>query len=131
MVFQDSVPSKYLTQIRLGWSSYGNESTTRDEEGRLLLTENQKKAARFLGDLHASDVSVVEILPLAEELFALGLSSDELKRVITDLSEGQLQKSRFPASGMMIACECRFTNPELPLGSLFGSIDPNLIVSAE
>ena len=113
----------------------GNESTTRDEEGRLLLTENQKKAARFLGDLHASDVAVVEIpLPLAEELFALGLSSEELKRVITDLSEGPIAEnpdSQPPGGDDLHASADLQTLTFLLDHSFTGSIDPNLIVSAE
>ena len=113
----------------------GNESTARDEEGRLLLTENQKKAARFLGDLHASDVAVVEIpLPLAEELFALGLSSEELKRVITDLSEGPIAEnpdSQPPGGDDLHASADLQTLTFLLDHSFTGSIDPNLIVSAE
>ena len=112
-----------------------NELTTRDEGGRLLLTENQKKAARFLGDLHASDVPVVEIpLPLAEELFALGLSSDELKRVISDLSEGPIAEnpdSQPPQGDDLDASADLQTLTFLLDHSFTGSIDQNLIVSAE
>ncbi|MEL0099395.1 MAG: hypothetical protein VW907_07565, partial [Opitutae bacterium] len=113
----------------------GNETTTRDEEGRLLLTENQKKAARFLGDLHASEVAVVDIpLPLAQELFSLGLSSEELKRVISDLSHGPIvdNPDSQPPSGNDLAASADLQTLTFLLDHSFsGSIDPSLIVSAE
>ena len=112
-----------------------DESLVRDSDGRLSLSQNQKKAAEFLGDLYASDVPVVEIpLFLAEELFALDLSGDELHRVINDLSEGPKSDGPVdqPPSDENPGYDADVQTLSFLLDHSFsGSIDPKLIVSAE
>ena len=99
------------------------------------MSQNQKKAAEFLGDLYASDVPVVEIpLFLAEELFALDLSGDELHRVINDLSEGPKSDGPVdqPPSDEDPGYDADVQTLSFLLDHSFsGSIDPKLIVSAE
>ena len=75
-----------------GWLSFvldGEISIEFDADDRLILSTDQLKAGQFLADLYASGVPVTEIpLALAEELFTLGLTRNELKMVLEDLLDG-------------------------------------------
>jgi hypothetical protein len=77
-----------------GWLSFvldGETSIEFDADDRLILSTDQLKAGQFLADLYGSGVPVTEIpLALAEELFTLGLSRNELKMVLEDLLDGPI-----------------------------------------
>ncbi|MDA9119319.1 FecR domain-containing protein [Opitutales bacterium] len=77
-----------------GWLSFvldGEISIEFDADDRLILSTDQLKAGQFLADLYASGVPVTEIpLALAEELFTLGLTRNELKLVLEDLLDGPI-----------------------------------------
>ena len=120
-----------------GWLFFvlGENGIERDEDDRPLLNDEQKAAARFLGDLYLTDVPVTEVpLELARELFALGLSKEELGRVITDLLDGPLldgPDSAPPGEDDPGANADLQTLSFLLDHSFTGSIDPSLIISAE
>ena len=77
-----------------GWLSFvldGETSIEFDADDRLILSTDQLKAGQFLADLYGSGVPVSEIpLALAEELFTLGLTRNELKLVLEDLLDGPI-----------------------------------------
>ena len=77
-----------------GWLSFvldGETSIEFDADDRLILSTDQLKAGQFLADLYGSGVPVSEIpLALAEELFTLGLTRNELKMVLEDLLDGPI-----------------------------------------
>ena len=81
-----------IYDIEPSWLSFvldGETTLGFDSDGRLVLSANQQKAIRFLGDLYETEVSITEIpLALAEELYTLGLTRDELKIVLADLMDG-------------------------------------------
>jgi hypothetical protein len=120
-----------------GWLFFvvGENGIDRDDDDRPLLNDEQKAAARFLGDLYLTDVPVTEVpLELARELFALGLSKEELGQVIIDLLDGPLldgPESAPPGENDPGANADLQTLSFLLDHSFTGSIDPSLIISAE
>ena len=107
----------------------------RDDNGRIVLSPDQLKAAKFLGDLYASDVPIFDIpVLLAKELMVLNLSREELSIVLSDLIDGPLLEepgSEPPSDDDPSAANDLKTLSFLLDHQFTGTIDPNLIVSAD
>ena len=107
----------------------------RDDNGRIVLSPDQLKAAKFLGDLYASDVPISDIpVLLAKELMVLNLSREELSTVLADLIDGPLLEepgSEPPSDDDPSAANDLKTLSFLLDHQFTGTIDPNLIVSAD
>ena len=107
----------------------------RDDNGRIVLSPDQLKAAKFLGDLYASDVPISDIpVLLAKELMVLNLSREELSTVLADLIDGPLLEepgSEPPSDDDPSAANDLKTLSFLLDHQFTGTIDPNLVISAD
>ncbi len=112
-----------------------DSEVVRDDNGRIVLSPDQLKAAKFLGDLYASDVPISDIpVLLAKELMVLNLSREELSTVLADLIDGPLLEepgSEPPSDDDPSAANDLKTLSFLLDHQFTGTIDPNLIVSAD
>ena len=107
----------------------------RGEDGRIVLSDKQRKAGKFLADLYETSVPIEDVpMPLAVELLELGLTTDELATVITDLLDGPLLSApdSDPPSFDDPGTSADLQTLSFLLNHDFsGTIDPNLIVSAD
>ncbi|MDC3283709.1 FecR family protein [Opitutales bacterium] len=107
----------------------------RDDNGRIVLRPDQLKAAKFLGDLYASEVPISSIpVLLAKELMVLNLSREELSTVLSDLIDGPLMEepgSEPPSDDDPSAANDLKTLSFLLDHKFTGTIDPNLVISAD
>ena len=111
------------------------EELVEGEDGRIVLSDIQRKAGKFLANLLSSEVSFTGEVPmsLAYELLDLGLSRDELDKVLKDLIDGPLldsPDSQPPAEDPSSSADLQ-TLSFLLNHQFSGTIDPNLIVSAD
>jgi hypothetical protein len=106
------------------------------DDGRITLTDKQRKAGKFLSDLHSTDIDISNVsFDLAGELLNLNLTRDELALVISDLIDGPLL-DQGPDSAPPSSSDSTLTADLKTLSFLLdhaftGTIDPNLIVSAD
>ena len=106
------------------------------DDGRITLTDKQRKAGKFLSDLHSTDIDISNVsFDLAGELLNLNLTRDELALVISDLIDGPLLVQG-PDSAPPSSSDSTLTADLKTLSFLLdhaftGTIDPNLIVSAD
>ena len=112
-----------------------DSEVVRDDNGRIVLSPDQLKAAKFLGDLYASDVPISDIpVLLAKELMVLNLSREELSTVLADLIDGPLLEepgSEPPSDDDPSAANDLKTLSFLLDHQFTGTIDPNLVISAD
>ncbi|MDC0363161.1 FecR domain-containing protein [Opitutales bacterium] len=112
-----------------------DSEVVRDDNGRIVLSPDQLKAAKFLGDLYASDVPISDIpVLLAKELMVLNLSREELSTVLADLIDGPLLEepgSEPPSDDDPSAANDLITLSFLLDHQFTGTIDPNLVISAD
>ena len=111
------------------------EELVEGEDGRIALSDIQRRAGKFLANLLSSEVSFTEVpMALAYELLELGLSQEELGNVLRDLIDGPLldsPDSEPPSDEEAVASADLQTLSFLLNHQFSGTIDPNLIVSAE
>jgi hypothetical protein len=126
-----------IFDLEPGWLNFvtSDSVVVRDDNGRIVLSSDQLKAAKFLGDLYASDVPISDIpVLLAKELMVLNLSREELGTVLSDLIDGPLLEepgSEPPSDDDPSAANDLKTLSFLLDHQFTGTIDPNLVISAE